>query len=301
MRKATSNSNGKMPLRNDTFFEVMPEAAEEDLEVTLRTQAQLHERTFTQRDWPLQSPLLHPRIEGQPPNGGFVFELEGAEHASDQKNRSGKQEASANSLEIQVEKTVAIHQASVSIPDAFKFPPLNKRRKRQSVAQSELKRKSASMWRFWIPKPFATPDSLDVQKPVTSHNQMSPSANPAKVLLLGSSCSGKSTILKSIAQACEDCWTPEARLSFKEIIFSNTVQSMQVILEAMESLEMPLEDSRNEYHVQTIFMQPAQNEEDYLDVEVCIAIEGLWMDSGVKAAFERSNLVNEYQLNDSAA
>ncbi|CAD0044308.1 unnamed protein product [Aureobasidium pullulans] len=37
--------------------------------------------------------------------------------------------------------------------------------------------------------------------------------------------------------------------SFKEIIFSNTVQSMRVILEAMESLELPLDDQRAEYHV----------------------------------------------------
>ncbi|CAC9893694.1 unnamed protein product [Aureobasidium pullulans] len=67
--------------------------------------------------------------------------------------------------------------------------------------------------------------------------------------------------------------------SFKEIIFSNTVQSMRVILEAMESLELPLDDQRAEYHVQTIFMQPAQIEGDNLPPEVGNAISVLYFDS----------------------
>jgi guanine nucleotide-binding protein G(i) subunit alpha len=87
------------------------------------------------------------------------------------------------------------------------------------------------------------------------------------------------------------------RESFKEIIFSNTVQSMRVILEAMESLELPLDDQRAEYHVQTIFMQPAQIEGDNLPPEVGTAIAALWKDQGVLDCFKRSR---EYQLNDSA-
>jgi hypothetical protein len=35
-------------------------------------------------------------------------------------------------------------------------------------------------------------------------------------------------------------YTKEDRDSFKEIIFSNTIQSMRVIIEAMEKLEIPL-------------------------------------------------------------
>ena len=58
----------------------------------------------------------------------------------------------------------------------------------------------------------------------------------------------------------EGSYSRDERDSFKEIIYSNTVQSMRVILEAMESLELPLDDQRAEYHVQTIFMQPAQIE-----------------------------------------
>ena len=95
----------------------------------------------------------------------------------------------------------------------------------------------------------------------------------------------------------EGGYSRDEREQFKEIIFSNTVQSMRVILEAMESLELSLEDPRMEYHVQTIFMQPTQIEGDVLPPEVGNAIGALWKDRGVQGCFRRSR---EYQLNDSA-
>ncbi|EFE41228.1 hypothetical protein TRV_04023 [Trichophyton verrucosum HKI 0517] len=113
----------------------------------------------------------------------------------------------------------------------------------------------------------------------------------------GAGESGKSTILKQMKLIHEGSYSRDERESFKEIIFSNTVQSMRVILEAMESLELPLDDQRAEYHVHTIFMQPAQIEGDSLPPEVGAAIEALWKDAGVQECFKRSR---EYQLNDSA-
>ena len=113
----------------------------------------------------------------------------------------------------------------------------------------------------------------------------------------GAGESGKSTILKQMKLIHEGGYSRDERESFKEIIFSNTVQSMRVILEAMESLELPLDDQRAEYHVQTIFMQPAQIEGDSLPPEVGNAISVLWKDAGVQQCFQRSR---EYQLNDSA-
>ncbi|KAJ5561670.1 Heterotrimeric G-protein alpha subunit [Penicillium sp. DV-2018c] len=121
--------------------------------------------------------------------------------------------------------------------------------------------------------------------------------NEIKMLLLGAGESGKSTILKQMKLIHEGGYSRDERESFKEIIYSNTVQSMRVILEAMESLELPLEDARHEYHVQTIFMQPAQIEGDSIPPEVGNAISQLWRDTGVQECFKRSR---EYQLNDSA-
>jgi guanine nucleotide-binding protein G(i) subunit alpha len=115
--------------------------------------------------------------------------------------------------------------------------------------------------------------------------------------IIGAGESGKSTIIKQMKLIHEGGYSRDERESFKEIIFSNTVQSMRVILEAMESLELPLDDQRAEYHVQTIFMQPAQIEGDNLPPEVGTAIGALWKDQGVLDCFKRSS---EYQLNDSA-
>lgn len=63
------------------------------------------------------------------------------------------------------------------------------------------------------------------------------------MLLLGAGESGKSTILKQMKLIHEGGYSRDERESFREIIFSNTVQSMRVILEAMESLELPLGES----------------------------------------------------------
>ncbi|KAI7111898.1 hypothetical protein KC324_g14463, partial [Hortaea werneckii] len=71
--------------------------------------------------------------------------------------------------------------------------------------------------------------------------------NEIKMLLLGAGESGKSTILKQMKLIHEGGYSRDERESFREIIFSNTCQSMRVILEAMESLEIPLEDQRAEY------------------------------------------------------
>ena len=121
--------------------------------------------------------------------------------------------------------------------------------------------------------------------------------SPPLTTLTGAGESGKSTILKQMKLIHEGSYSRDERESFKEIIYSNTVQSMRVILEAMESLELPLDDLRTEYHVQTIFMQPAQIEGESLPPEVGGAIGALWKDAGVQQCFQRSR---EYQLNDSA-
>jgi len=88
------------------------------------------------------------------------------------------------------------------------------------------------------------------------------------------------------------------RQSFKEIVYSNTVQSMRAVLEAMESLGLPLDDGKAQPHVQTILAQPPQLEGSILPAEVRVAIKTLWEDAGVQECFKRSR---EYQLNDSAA
>ena len=118
----------------------------------------------------------------------------------------------------------------------------------------------------------------------------------SKTLILGTSESGKSTLLKSLKLHMEGPYSLEERAWFKEIIFDNVVQGMRVVLEAMEALDISI-DGICLYHVQTIFMQPLPVEVKQLSMEVVNAIERLYMDSGVRETLRRAR---EYQLVDGA-
>jgi len=90
-------------------------------------------------------------------------------------------------------------------------------------------------------------------------------------------------------------YTEQERESYKEIIFSNTIQSMRAILEAMPPLDislsprtMPAVRSSSPYPTNRVRRSPG---------DVSDAVRGLWLDPGVREAVSRSR---EFQLNDSA-
>jgi guanine nucleotide-binding protein G(i) subunit alpha len=118
-----------------------------------------------------------------------------------------------------------------------------------------------------------------------------------KMLLLGAGESGKSTILKQMTLIYGKPFTEAERASFKEIIFSNVVQSMRAILEAMSAMSIALATPDNEASKTLIMNLPSQIEADDLPADVTSAIKKLWADAGVLSCFDRSR---EYQLNDSA-
>lgn len=128
----------------------------------------------------------------------------------------------------------------------------------------------------------------------------------AKVLILGASESGKSTLLKQFKIILDTTYSDVERKEFKDIIRTDMVMSMRVVLEAMEALELrfpgsPLEELPHtvEGHVQTIFQQtPLMDFDKGIPVEVTEAIVALRNDKGVQECMERSH---EYQLNDAAA
>lgn len=84
----------------------------------------------------------------------------------------------------------------------------------------------------------------------------------------------------------------------QEIIFSNTLQSMRVILDAMESLDIPIENADNNRRAEVILSLPPQIDAESLPRHVADAVDGLWHDRGVQTCFARSR---EFQLNDSAS
>ncbi|KAJ1937718.1 guanine nucleotide-binding protein subunit alpha, partial [Linderina pennispora] len=122
--------------------------------------------------------------------------------------------------------------------------------------------------------------------------------NEVKMLLLGAGESGKSTIIKQMKLIHDGGYSREERESFKEVIFSNAIQSMRVLLEAMDTLHIPLERAEYQMHSNVIMSMPSQIEADVLPSDVAEAVRALWTDGGVQACFRRSN---EFQLNDSAS
>lgn len=73
---------------------------------------------------------------------------------------------------------------------------------------------------------------------------------------------------------------------------------MRVILDAMESLDIPIENADNNRRAEVILSLPPQIDAESLPRHVADAVDGLWHDRGVQTCFARSR---EFQLNDSAS
>ncbi|KAJ7232691.1 G-protein alpha subunit-domain-containing protein [Mycena rebaudengoi] len=100
--------------------------------------------------------------------------------------------------------------------------------------------------------------------------------NEIKMLLLGAGKSGKSTVLKQMKLIHLDGYNNQERDAYKEIIFSNTIQTMP----QLDISLAPQNDARRA----TILAFPGQIEADILPRDVADAVRGLWRDPGVKEA-----------------
>lgn len=118
-----------------------------------------------------------------------------------------------------------------------------------------------------------------------------------KLLLLGAGESGKSTIVKQMKIIHENGYSQQECDQFKSIVFNNTINSMQVILQAMEQLKISFGSEDRKTDASAILGLGADLEGVSLSKELSDSIKRLWSDSGVQQCFERSA---EYQLNDSA-
>nr|UYO72601.1 heterotrimeric G protein alpha subunit [Flammulina filiformis] len=120
--------------------------------------------------------------------------------------------------------------------------------------------------------------------------------NEIKMLLLGAGESGKSTVLKQMKLIHHGGYNDQERDSYKEIIFSNTIQSMRAILEAMPQLDLSL-SPQNDARRAAILALPSQQDADIIPRDIVESLRALWRDNGVREAVRRSR---EFQLNDSA-
>lgn len=118
----------------------------------------------------------------------------------------------------------------------------------------------------------------------------------AFIHFIGAGESGKSTILKQMRMIHSKGFSDEERQAYKRIVTSNLVFSMKTMLEAMETLDIPLANPSNESYRDMVLNSEVQIESDELPDDLVTAIKHLWYDRGIQEAFFRSS---EYQLNDS--
>ncbi|XP_046852674.1 guanine nucleotide-binding protein G(i) subunit alpha [Xenia sp. Carnegie-2017] len=123
-------------------------------------------------------------------------------------------------------------------------------------------------------------------------------AREVKLLLLGAGESGKSTIVKQMKIIHESGYSQDECLQYKQVVYSNTIQSMIAIIRAMGTLKIEFAQPGHADDARNLFaMSGGMDDVDFSDQLVSL-MKRLWNDSGVQACFGRSR---EYQLNDSAA
>jgi len=114
--------------------------------------------------------------------------------------------------------------------------------------------------------------------------------NEIKILLLGHKGSGKSTLLKRM-KLIHSGYTDSDRGLYRKIIFSNAIQHMRSILEALPDLGIALRPE-NDPHCTTILSLPSQTEHDILPPDVYDAIRTLWLDPGIQESVRRSSEIS---------
>ncbi|KAK4049959.1 guanine nucleotide-binding protein subunit alpha [Microbotryomycetes sp. JL201] len=115
-----------------------------------------------------------------------------------------------------------------------------------------------------------------------------------KMLILGTGESGKSTILKQMTILHGGGFTHQDRTEYIEIMFSNTIQSMQAVLDALNSLEILLQpanfDARD-------LVNRTDAHERVSEPTLIEAVQRLYNDPAVRACLA---VKNRFQINDSA-
>lgn len=118
--------------------------------------------------------------------------------------------------------------------------------------------------------------------------------NLVKVLLLGAGECGKSTILKQMKILHTKGFTPDEEKEAAELVFKNTVDSIQTLIGACRDLQIPYGNPDTAAKAAKIMEVDSSGT---IDLSISKDIADTWADSGVQAAKKREN---EFHLLDSA-
>jgi len=116
-----------------------------------------------------------------------------------------------------------------------------------------------------------------------------------KVLLLGAGECGKSTILKQMKIInLKDGLPPEDMAEARDLVFKNTLDSAQALLNACVDLKIPFEADETEERMKKIM---AVDSSEKVDIAIAPDIVYCWADGALKKARKRES---EFHLLDSA-
>ncbi|XP_054666783.1 guanine nucleotide-binding protein subunit alpha-14 [Grus americana] len=117
-----------------------------------------------------------------------------------------------------------------------------------------------------------------------------------KLLLLGTGESGKSTFIKQMRIIHGSGYTEEDRKGFTKLVYQNIFTAMQVMIRAMDTLQIQYTSKENEESAQMI-KEVEVAKVTVLERKQVEAIKKLWEDPGIQECYDRRR---EYQLSDSA-
>ncbi|KAM9111798.1 guanine nucleotide-binding protein subunit alpha-15-like isoform 2-T2 [Pangshura tecta] len=117
-----------------------------------------------------------------------------------------------------------------------------------------------------------------------------------KLLLLGTGESGKSTFIKQLRIIHGAGYSEEDRKGFAKLVYQNVFASMQAMIGAMETLQIPYAQPENVENAKLV-MGVNASKVAALNRPYADAIESLWRDAGIQTCYERRR---EYHLLDSA-
>jgi len=117
-----------------------------------------------------------------------------------------------------------------------------------------------------------------------------------KILLLGTSGSGKSTIIQQMKLIYQACSSEDERVAFRSRIFMNIMMSMKALLAAAERMMLPVHP--NNIEARDRIMGNEKEIKEHLKRQQLQDLMNLWSDLAIQTAYKRSN---EFQLHDSAA
>lgn len=115
-----------------------------------------------------------------------------------------------------------------------------------------------------------------------------------KLLLLGAGESGKSTFLKQMRIIHGLNFEPDVVKEYQQVIYSNIVKGMKVLVDARDKLHIPWERPENNHYGQHVLsFENTMVLDAKLFLNYAPSIHMLWKDSGIRTAYERRR---EFQL-----